>query len=131
MGGAGGPSESKDLFRNISHANADAFDREWEGMAQQLGFNYQQNRLGYGSDMPSNFGSGGGGFNPYSEPQRHAMKYGIDNGRRGHYVPNEAKALDAPVRINKGVSDTNGRRQREIMPTVPGGNIHDPSGGGR
>ena len=60
IGGAGGPSQSNDLFRNVQPQHSGNFDSEWESMANQLGFNYQNNRLAYaGNDGSSGFGGGG------------------------------------------------------------------------
>ena len=53
LGGSGGPMNSQDLYKNMQASGAAAFDSEWESMAGQLGFGYQQNRLGYGGDIPS------------------------------------------------------------------------------
>ena len=85
LGGNGGPTHSNDLFKNIRKENSGAFDQEWDNMAQHLGFNHQNNRLGYGGDSSNNHGSGG--FGGRGTQARQAAAHGIDDGRRGHYVP--------------------------------------------
>ena len=61
-------------------------------MAEQMGFNYKGNRLGYaGND------------------RREQDVW--DEGRRGHYVPTNTKSINAPVRMRETNND--------LMPTQP------------
>ena len=43
----GNESHQHDIFRNINESNVHQFDNEWNSMADQMGFNYQGNRLEY------------------------------------------------------------------------------------
>lgn len=106
-------------------------------MASHLGFNYQNNRLGYaGNDGSGMFGGAGGSSGRHASSQQFANNqradaYGIDDGRRGHFIPSNARAINAPVAMANRGSDTfaGGQRRREIEPTAPGGSIHAPGAG--
>ena len=132
VGGQDGASESNDLFRGIRPEQASAFDQEWESMADQMGFNYGHNRLDYGennSHQQHDYSRAQSDYNGRQKNAHHAT-FGIDDGRRGHYIPSNARAVGAPVQ-NRIAQAQQGRGRREIEPTNPGGSIHAPGGGRR
>ena len=139
---AGNGFNSYDHYKNMHQSDFPGFDQEWNDVAGQLGFKPNSNALEYGGGgnhrgsynerknqhyaqarglgMPSNDhraearGLGMPSNDHFAEARGLGGGY-MDDGRRGHYIPSNARGQNMPVQVNRGGND--------LMATQPGGRV--------
>lgn len=88
-----GNKNSYNYYKGLREQDAGDFDQEWDNAAKRMGFSTGSKALGFGDSM--------GSRKAYSKSKTYGYG-GMDEGRRGHYVPDRAKGIDMPVNMREG-----------------------------